>query len=98
MRAHINDTTLAQSDNTTEIEGNYYFPPTDVRAELLEESDTPYTCPWKGGAQYFHVNAAEEKYEDAAWSYPEPRDSAIEKVGTDFSGYIAFDADKVLTE
>src|SRR5512133_1424046 len=30
----------------------YYFPPTDVRADLLEPTDTSTRCPYKGEASY----------------------------------------------
>jgi uncharacterized protein (DUF427 family) len=95
MQATINNTTIAESNNTVEIEGSHYFPPGDVKKQLLAESETPYTCPWKGDAQYFHVSTDEQTFEDAAWSYPNPKDSAIDKVGTDFSDYVAFDISQV---
>jgi uncharacterized protein (DUF427 family) len=92
MKVVIDTTTIAETDNHIEIEGNHYFPPEDVNSEMLEKSDTPYTCPWKGEAQYFNITIDGQVREDAAWSYPEPKESAIEKVGRDFSGFIAFDA------
>lgn len=95
MQASINNTAIAESDNTVEIEGNPYFPPEDVQADKLQESDTPYTCPWKGDTQYFDVVIGGETYEDAAWSYPEPKESAVDKVGDDFGGYIAFDESQI---
>ena len=33
--------------------------------------------------------------EDAAWSYEEPLPGAIDRVGTDFAGHVAFDRAKV---
>jgi uncharacterized protein (DUF427 family) len=98
MHAHINNTTIAESDNTIEIEGNQYFPPESVDKQYLEDSDTPYTCPWKGETQYFHITIDESTYEDAAWGYPDPKDGATDRVGSDFSGYVAFDADAVTVE
>lgn len=35
---------------------------------------------------------------DAAWSYPQPKRSAIETVGHDFTGYVAFDTTRVVIE
>ncbi len=95
MQVTINNTTIAESDNTIEIEGNLYFPPEDVKQDLFSESDTPYTCPWKGEAQYFDITTDKDVHEDAAWSYPEPKESAIKKVGQGFSNYIAFDESQV---
>lgn len=72
------------------IEGNWYFPPSRVKKEFLQDSPTPYTCPWKGKCQYFNVGVADSWSTDNAWTYPEPLQSAIEKVKKDFSGYVAF--------
>lgn len=76
------------------IEGNWYFPPGSVDKKFLRKSGTPYTCPWKGVCQYYDVGQGEDWSHDNAWSYPEPKPSAIEIVknssGKDFSGYIAF--------
>lgn len=72
------------------IEGNWYFPPKTVNEAFLRKSDTPYTCPWKGVCQYFDVGENDEWSKDNAWSYPEPKDSAIDTVKKDFSNYVAF--------
>ena len=57
MKAVLGETTVAEADrdDLISIEGNWYFPPSSVRWELLQESPTPYTCPWKGECQYFSV-------------------------------------------
>ncbi|MFG1807605.1 DUF427 domain-containing protein [Streptomyces sp. NPDC049040] len=93
MQAVLDGTVLADADeaDVVSIEGNWYFPPETVTSQALSKSDTPYTCPWKGQAQYFDVQAADTRHADAAWSYPEPLSSAIDRVGRDFSGYVAFD-------
>jgi uncharacterized protein (DUF427 family) len=62
---------------------------------ILQDSATPYVCPWKGAAQYHNVVVGHHVYRDAAWSYPTPALSAIERVGADFSGYLAFDKSQV---
>lgn len=90
MKANIQNTTIAESEDTTEVEGNQYFPRQDVKMGFLRKSETPYTCPWKGEAQYFHVEIDGEVYKDAAWSYPEPKDAAKH-----IAGYIAFDKNNV---
>jgi uncharacterized protein (DUF427 family) len=63
-----------------------------VERELgpLQESPTPYTCPWKGECQYYSVRSGDELLADRAWSYPTPYESGIARVGKDFSGYVAF--------
>jgi uncharacterized protein (DUF427 family) len=95
MQATIDNTTIAESNSTIEIEGNPYFPLESIDDNILSESNTEYTCPWKGEAQYFDIEIEGRTYEDAAWSYPAPKDSAIDRVGDDFSNYIAFDTGDV---
>ena len=63
----------------------YYFPEEDVRIDLLEESDHTTHCPFKGDASYWSVRVGDEVAENAAWSYPEPIDSA-----RPLAGLIAF--------
>lgn len=50
----------------------YYFPPEDVRADVLEPSDRHTHCPKKGDASYYTINAGGETVEHGAWYYPEP--------------------------
>lgn len=96
MKATIDDVVIADADDgLVIIEGNYYFPPSSLVGAPLEDSPTPYVCPWKGAAQYHNVRIGHHLFRDAAWSYPRPAQSAIERVGTDFSGYVAFDQSQV---
>jgi uncharacterized protein (DUF427 family) len=81
VRASWNGTVLAESDRTVVVEGNHYFPPEDVRTDLLEPSDTHTTCPWKGVASYHSVVVDGERNADAAWYYPEPKEAASEIAG-----------------
>ncbi|MDX9959071.1 MAG: DUF427 domain-containing protein, partial [Spirochaetia bacterium] len=48
IRAEWQGTILAESENTTVIEGNHYFPPGDVHMQFLQKSTTHTVCPWKG--------------------------------------------------
>lgn len=100
MKAIWNDQVIAEAnkDELIYIEQNWYFPPSSVRQEFLQKSDTPYTCPWKGVCQYFDVAQGDTVSKDNAWSYPEPYPSAIEKVKKDFSGYVAFWRDVQVVE
>jgi uncharacterized protein (DUF427 family) len=50
----------------------YYLPPDDVRAEVLEPTDTHTHCPKKGDASYYTVRVGDTVLEDVAWYYPEP--------------------------
>lgn len=92
MRATLGDTVLAEApdDDIIRIEGNAYFPPGSVDRRFLQESPTPYTCPWKGECQYFDVVVDGKTLKDRAWAYPRPYPTAFERVGADFSGYVAF--------
>lgn len=80
------------------IEGNWYFPPESVKKEFLQESPTPYTCPWKGVCQYFNVGKGDDWSKDNAWSYPTPKPTAIDIVKKDFSNYIAFWRDVIIED
>ena len=76
IRATWNGTTIAESDRTVLVEGNHYFPPADVRSELLAASDTHTHCPWKGDASYYDIVVGTATNRDAAWYYPAPFDAA----------------------
>lgn len=92
MKAHLNGTVIAEAEEAdlVRIEGNWYFPPASVNRDYLQESPTPYTCPWKGECQYYSVVTGDEVLADRAWAYNEPYPSAIDRVGKDFTGYVAF--------
>ena len=92
MKAVLNDTVIAEAptEDLIRIEGNLYFPPASVKSEYLVESATPYTCPWKGECQYFSVKHGDTVLQDRAWSYPTPYPSSFDRVGQDYSDYVAF--------
>ena len=92
MRAVLAGETIARAEegDLISIEGNWYFPPSAIAPGVLVESPTPYTCPWKGACQYYTLHAAGQTLVDGAWAYTEPMQSAIDRVGADFSGYVAF--------
>ena len=79
MRAIWNGTVIAESDATVVVEGNHYFPAEAVRWDLLTPSDHTSTCPWKGKARYWSVDAG--RGADVAWSYPEPSPAAAHIAG-----------------
>ncbi len=63
----------------------YYFPPDDVRTDLLEPTDKRTRCPHKGEASYWTIRAGDRVAGNAVWSYQDPvpgRD--------DIKGYLAF--------
>ena len=71
----------------------YYFPPEDVRSDLLRPTDKHTHCPKKGDASYYSVVAGDRVVENAAWFYPEP----IAGAPAALRGLIAFYWDRVDT-
>ena len=78
MKAIWNDTLLAESDDTKVVEGNHYFPPESVNKEHFKPTDHTTECPWKGTASYYTLEADGDKNENAAWTYPDPKEAASE--------------------
>lgn len=76
MKAIWNGETIAQSDQTIVVEGNHYFPVSDVDANFLVPSDTTTSCPWKGIAHYYTISVDGSLNTDACWYYPEPKEEA----------------------
>jgi uncharacterized protein (DUF427 family) len=76
MKAVLDDIVLAESDDTVVVEGNHYFPPESLNKEHFKTSDHKTTCPWKGEAHYYDVEANGTHAENAAWYYPDPSDAA----------------------
>ena len=100
MKAVWKDKVIADADKSDliYIEGNWYFPPDSVKKEYLHNSDTPYTCPWKGKCQYFDVGEGDDISKDNAFCYPEPIPTALERVKKDFGGYLVFTGDVELQD
>ncbi len=90
MKAVWNGKTIAESSKTIVIEGNHYFPLDSIKKEFFKSSDHHTICPWKGEASYYNLEVDGEINENAAWYYPIPKDGSVEKVGEDFSNYVAF--------
>jgi uncharacterized protein (DUF427 family) len=90
LKAIWNGTIIAESTDTIIIEGNQYFPPASVHREYFVPSDTPYTCPWKGTCTYYSLMVDGQEKKDAAFAYEDPKPTAIDTVGTDFTGYVSF--------
>jgi uncharacterized protein (DUF427 family) len=75
-RAIWNNAVIAESDQFELVEGNVYFPPASVRAELLRPSSRTTICGWKGTAQYHDVVVDGQVNAAAAWYYPAPKTAA----------------------
>ena len=50
----------------------YYFPPADVRTDLLAASKHRTHCEWKGDAGYHTLRLDDREVPNIAWSYPDP--------------------------
>ncbi|MBB5722820.1 uncharacterized protein (DUF427 family) [Loktanella ponticola] len=70
-----------------------YFPRSDIAMAFLEPTDTTTTCPHKGTATYFSIEAKSGTLTDAVWTYETPND-----VAKDIAGYLAFYGEKVAIE
>jgi len=76
MKAIWNGAVLAESDDTVVVEGNHYFPEHSLVRERFRPSPTRTTCSWKGEASYYDVVVGDRVNRDAAWYYPEPKETA----------------------
>ena len=85
MKAIWNGVVLAESDDTVVVEGNHYFPAESLDRARFTETGHHTTCPWKGTASYYTVEADGEENANAAWFYPDPKDAAVE-----IKGHVAF--------
>lgn len=85
MKAIWNGETIAESNDTVEVEGNQYFPADAINTEYFQPSETHTVCGWKGTASYYDVVVNGETNKDAAWYYPETKDDA-----KNIKGYVAF--------
>ncbi len=84
--AKINDTIIADSDNTLKVEGNHYFPVESVHFEFLTETDHTTVCHWKGNASYYTIQLGDEQFNNAAWTYHEPTSERAQPL----KDYVAF--------
>jgi uncharacterized protein (DUF427 family) len=63
----------------------YYFPPEDVRMDVMESTDRHTTCPYKGLASYWTIRVGDRVAENAVWGYLDPLPAHPE-----IKGYVAF--------
>jgi uncharacterized protein (DUF427 family) len=77
-KAVWNGHVIAASDDTVVVEGNHYFPRSALRQDVLRESATHTTCPWKGLASYYTLELDGMISPDTVWFYPEPKQAAAQ--------------------
>ena len=95
LRVTVGGVVLARTDGgrrVLETAGApvYYFPPADVRVDLLDPAGRSSYCEWKGRAQYWTLRMGDTVVPDIAWSYPDP-DPDFQAI----AGWLAFYAGKV---
>lgn len=96
LRVIVGEETVADSRRAfllheSGLQPVYYFPPEDVRQDLLEPSDKHTRCPTKGEASYYTIRAGEREVKSGAWYYPEP----LEHAPSELRGLIAFYFDRM---
>jgi uncharacterized protein (DUF427 family) len=94
MKAIWHGETIAESDDTIEVDGYHYFPREAVREDALIDSPTHSTCGWKGEASYYSLIVDGDTLTDGAFFYAEPKPGAAAQVGD----RIAFWKDVSVTE
>ncbi|KAH6722040.1 hypothetical protein DL95DRAFT_382762 [Leptodontidium sp. 2 PMI_412] len=77
IRIEVNGTTVAKSTQNvflfeTMLRTRFYLDPTAVEWGVLRESETVSFCPYKGMANYYHVDVGGKTIEDAVWYYKYP--------------------------
>jgi uncharacterized protein (DUF427 family) len=75
VRVMLGDIEIARSSRAmrlleTASPPTFYLPPQDVRTEYLHKVSGTSICEWKGKAQYWSVQAGDQRVDRVAWSYP----------------------------
>ncbi|KAJ3472894.1 hypothetical protein NLI96_g13209 [Meripilus lineatus] len=96
VRVELNGIELANTKKPrllfeTGLHVRTYISKTDCRLDLLEPSTTTTQCPYKGVANYYHVNLPSgEQVKDIVWWYRTPQPEC-----GDIKGLVAFYDEKV---
>lgn len=73
----------------------YYLPLTSIRPDVLRPSDLRTRCPYKGEAEYYHVQVDGKLFENIVWYYRQPTlESAKVEGKTSFSACLPTRADR----
>src|SRR5215212_1114607 len=95
VRVEFNGTWIADSRRVLVLHETrhapvFYFPPEDVRFELMEKTAQRTYCPFKGDASYWTLKVGDRRAENALWSYEDAMDDA-----EPIRRYVAFYPDRV---
>jgi uncharacterized protein (DUF427 family) len=76
VRVEVGGETIADSRRAMMLHESglqpiYYFPPEDVRSDVLEPSNRHTHCPKKGDASYYTIRVGDRVVENGAWYYPD---------------------------
>lgn len=85
---------LASSDRAVRLDETglpprYYLPKDDVRMDLLRPTSFHTTCPFKGEASYWSVEAGGQMHDGIVWAYETPIAAAA-----DIAGLVSFASDR----
>jgi len=80
-KATWNGATIAESDDIVVVEGNLYFPRDSVRSEHITPSEHTTVCGWKGTANYYDLKVGDQRNQNAAWYYADPKPAAAQIQG-----------------
>ena len=80
-KATWNGATIAESDDIVVVDGNLYFPRDSVRSEHITASEHTTVCGWKGTANYYDLKVGDQRNQNAAWYYADPKPAAAQIQG-----------------
>lgn len=91
IRIELNGQTIAESRRPvivfeTGVPVRYYLPKEDIFQNVLEESSSRTSCPYKGTASYWSARINGQVHKDIVWSYIQPIPE-IAKIAGLFSFY-----------
>ena len=96
VRVQVGGKTIADSRRAMMLRESglqpiYYFPPEDVRLDVLEPTERHTRCPKKGEASYYTIRVGDRVVENGAWYYPD----VIPDAPPALAGLIAFYFDRM---
>ena len=87
-KAIWNGIVVAESNQVLNLGGKKYFPHPSVKSNFFIESEQHSVCPINGTANYYHLEVAGKRIENAAHYYPNPNPKV-----KSIQNFISFDDD-----